>query len=60
MSGGNVDTRLQKLQETDLDGIILAAAGIKRLLKQDVITQYFNTEQMIPAVGQGGFGNRNT
>jgi hydroxymethylbilane synthase len=50
---GNVDTRLQKLQETDLDGIILAAAGIKRLLKQDVITQYFNIEQMIPAVGQG-------
>ena len=50
---GNIDTRLRKLHETDLDGIILAAAGIKRLLKPEIITQYFNTEQMIPAVGQG-------
>lgn len=50
---GNVDTRLRKLEETDLDGIILAAAGIKRLLKQEVITQFFEIEQMVPAVGQG-------
>lgn len=50
---GNVDTRLRKLQETDLDGIILAAAGMKRLQKEDCITQYFDTEQMVPAVGQG-------
>ena len=39
--------------KTDLDGIILAAAGIKRLLKPEIITQFFDTEQMIPAVGQG-------
>ncbi len=32
---GNIDTRLRKLRETDLDGIILAAAGIKRLYEQD-------------------------
>lgn len=50
---GNVDTRLRKLHETDLDGIILAAAGIKRLLKPDIITQFFDTKQMVPAVGQG-------
>lgn len=50
---GNVDTRLRKIQETDLDGIILAAAGIKRLLNDDVITQYFDVQQMVPAVGQG-------
>lgn len=50
---GNVDTRIRKLEETDLDGIILAAAGIKRLLKDEVITQYFEIEQMVPAVGQG-------
>lgn len=50
---GNIDTRLRKLHETDLDGIILAAAGIKRLLKPEIITQYFDTEQMVPAVGQG-------
>ena len=50
---GNVDTRLRKLHETDLDGIILAAAGIKRLLEPEIITQFFDTEQMVPAVGQG-------
>ncbi len=50
---GNVDTRLRKLHETELDGIILAAAGLKRLNKHDVITQYFDVDQMIPAVGQG-------
>lgn len=50
---GNIDTRLRKLHETDLDGIILAAAGIKRLLKPEIITQFFDTEEMVPAVGQG-------
>jgi hydroxymethylbilane synthase len=50
---GNIDTRLRKLHETDLDGIILAAAGIKRLLEPEIITQYFDTERMVPAVGQG-------
>ena len=50
---GNVDTRLRKLHETDLDGIILAAAGIKRLGKSEVITQFFDVERMVPAVGQG-------
>ena len=50
---GNIDTRLRKLQETDLDGIILAAAGIIRLLDPEIITQYFDTERMVPAVGQG-------
>lgn len=50
---GNVDTRLRKLHETDLDGVVLAAAGIKRLLKPEIITQFFDTEQMVPAVGQG-------
>ncbi len=50
---GNVDTRLRKLKETDLDGIILAAAGIKRLNKHNIITQYFDVDQMVPAAGQG-------
>lgn len=50
---GNIDTRLRKLRETDLDGIILAASGIKRLLGPEIITQYFDTERMVPAVGQG-------
>jgi hydroxymethylbilane synthase len=50
---GNVDTRIRKLEETDLDGIILAAAGINRLRKPEVITQFFDVERMVPAVGQG-------
>ena len=53
---GNIDTRLRKLHETDLDGIILAAAGIKRLLDPKIITQFFDTKQMVPAVGQGALG----
>ena len=53
---GNIDTRLRKLRETDLDGIILAAAGIKRLLEPEIITQYFDIERMVPAVGQGALG----
>ncbi len=50
---GNIDTRLRKLHETGLDGIILAAAGINRLHRSEVITQFFDVERMIPAVGQG-------
>ncbi|RKU30096.1 hydroxymethylbilane synthase [Candidatus Poribacteria bacterium] len=50
---GNVDTRIDKLYNTDIDGIILAAAGIKRLQKEDIITQYFEINQIVPAVGQG-------
>lgn len=50
---GNVDTRIHKLKNSDIDGIILAAAGIKRLQKEDLITQYFAIDQIVPAVGQG-------
>ena len=50
---GNVDTRLRKLQETELDGIILAAAGLKRLQKENLITEYFEPDKFVPAVGQG-------
>ena len=68
---GNIDTRLRKLRETDLDGtdldgtdldgIVLAAAGLKRLYGNldklpslpDNALQFFDTEFMVPAVGQG-------
>ena len=50
---GNVDTRLKKMQEQKLDGIVLAAAGLKRLHMEAVITQYLSTEEMIPAAAQG-------
>lgn len=50
---GNVDTRLRKMQEQKLDGIILAAAGLKRLGMEAVITQYLESEEMISAPAQG-------
>ena len=53
---GNLDTRLRKLHETDLDGLILAAAGIKRLIGEEIITEYFETDRMVPAAGQGALG----
>lgn len=50
---GNVDTRLNKMKEQKLDGIVLAAAGLKRLGMEDVITQYLHVDEMIPAPAQG-------
>ena len=50
---GNLDTRLTKLQTEDLDAIVLAAAGIKRLDLEHRITEYLQPEIMLPAVGQG-------
>ena len=48
---GNIQTRLSKLAE--LDGVILAAAGLKRMGLADQVTEYCSTEQMLPASGQG-------
>lgn len=53
---GNIDTRLRKLCETDLDAIVLAAAGIERLFGTEIVTQFFDRTEMIPAVGQGALG----
>ncbi len=50
---GNLDTRLKKLQAEDLDAIVLAAAGVKRLNLEHRITEYLNSDIMLPAVGQG-------
>ena len=50
---GNVDTRLRKMEEEGLDGIILAAAGLKRLGVESFIDCYFDEEEMIPAPAQG-------
>jgi hydroxymethylbilane synthase len=50
---GNVDTRLRKVDNDLYDGIVLAAAGLKRLGKEDVISDYFAISEIIPAVGQG-------
>mgnify|MGYP004450414689 CR=1 FL=1 len=48
---GNLQTRLKKLEE--LDGIVLAAAGMKRLGLESKITEYFDPSEMLPASGQG-------
>jgi hydroxymethylbilane synthase len=50
---GNLDTRIKKLQAGDYDAIVLAAAGLKRLGQEDVISEYLDETIMIPAVGQG-------
>ncbi len=50
---GNIDTRIKKLKESKLDGIILAAAGVKSLHLNDKIGLSFKTEDVLPAVGQG-------
>jgi hydroxymethylbilane synthase len=53
---GNVDTRLRKLEQGEYDAIILAASGLKRLGKTELIKQIIPTEIMCPAAGQGALG----
>ena len=53
---GNLDTRLRKLDEGQYDGIVLAAAGLKRLGMQERIRHIFETTEMLPAAGQGALG----
>ena len=59
---GNVDTRLGRVPGLpgnapdapgDLDAVVLAAAGLTRLGRTDVVTEYFEPEVMLPAPGQG-------
>jgi hydroxymethylbilane synthase len=50
---GNVDTRLRKLAEGELDGIVLAAAGLRRLGREDEVAFAIPAETMTPAAGQG-------
>jgi hydroxymethylbilane synthase len=53
---GNLDTRLKKIDTENLDGVIVAAAGVKRMGLAEKITQYLPVEMMLPAVGQGALG----
>jgi hydroxymethylbilane synthase len=50
---GNLDTRLRKLAEGDLDAIVLAAAGMLRMGLAGQVSQYLSADVMLPAVGQG-------
>lgn len=50
---GNVQTRLRKLEEGQVDATLLAYAGLKRLDMGDVVTSLLEVDQFLPAVGQG-------
>lgn len=50
---GNIETRIKKFKEMDIDGIILAVAGLKRLNLDHQIDEYLDPSMIIPACGQG-------
>jgi hydroxymethylbilane synthase len=53
---GNVETRLRKLKDKNLDGLLLAQAGLERLGLAGQITEILDPTWMLPAVGQGAIG----
>ncbi|WP_027633617.1 hydroxymethylbilane synthase [Clostridium hydrogeniformans] len=53
---GNVQTRISKIEKENLHGIILAAAGLKRLGMECIIKDYFDPYDFVPSVGQGALG----
>ncbi len=53
---GNLDTRIRKLESADIQAIVVAAAGLKRIGLTDKITQPLSLDFMVPAVGQGALG----
>ncbi len=53
---GNIETRIKKIETENLTGVILAAAGMKRMGLAEKITQFLPVETMLPAVGQGALG----
>jgi hydroxymethylbilane synthase len=53
---GNVETRLKKLDTTDLGAIVLAAAGVRRMNLEGRISQFIPPEICLPAIGQGALG----
>jgi hydroxymethylbilane synthase len=53
---GNVPTRIRKIEELALSGVVLAHAGLYRLGLEHSITYRFTSEEMLPAPGQGALG----
>lgn len=53
---GNILTRIEKIKSDNLDGIILAYAGIKRLGLENKVSSLFTIDQVVPAIGQGALG----
>lgn len=50
---GNVDTRLRRVRDGELDGVVVAAAGLQRLGRIDEATELLDPFQVLPAPGQG-------
>ncbi|WP_243716253.1 hydroxymethylbilane synthase [Actinomadura darangshiensis] len=50
---GNADTRLRKVTDGELDAVVLAHAGLKRIGRLDAVAEVFEPDQMLPAPGQG-------
>ena len=50
---GNIDTRINKLEQKEFDAIVLSYAGIQTLGLEKKISQIFSIEEMLPCVGQG-------
>jgi len=53
---GNVDTRLKKLDQGECDGLVMAAAGLKRIAREERIAEYISNEVCLGAAGQGALG----
>lgn len=53
---GNIETRLRKMADRDLDGIIVAAAAMERLGLQEMVSEYLEPSVFLPAAGQGALG----
>jgi hydroxymethylbilane synthase len=53
---GNVDTRLNKLDRGEFDALVMAAAGLKRIGREEKIAEYISNEICLSAAGQGALG----
>jgi hydroxymethylbilane synthase len=53
---GNVDTRIRKVADGELDAVVLARAGIARIGRLEEVTEVLDPLQMLPAPGQGALG----
>jgi hydroxymethylbilane synthase len=53
---GNVDTRLKKLDQGECDALVMAAAGLKRIDREERIAEYISNDVCLSAAGQGALG----
>ena len=53
---GNVQTRLRKLDDGEVDATLLALAGLKRMDMEEFVTTVLSWDEMLPAVAQGAIG----